>query len=80
MVLELHSERVISTEEKASNLGSERVVIAVLITMAVASVSGFLAGYRLSRWRLIQDGQPHSSTSSTGSRFQLLSINQLTQN
>ncbi|KAL3999131.1 Sema domain family protein [Acanthocheilonema viteae] len=64
---ELQSERVISTEEKGNNLSSERLVIAVLITMAIASSCGFFAGYRLSRWRLIQDGQPHSSTSSTGS-------------
>ncbi|VDK80297.1 unnamed protein product [Litomosoides sigmodontis] len=64
---ELHSERVISTDEKASNFGSERLVIAVLTTMIIASACGFLAGYRLSRWKLLQDGQPHSSSSSTGS-------------
>lgn len=63
----MHSERVISTDEKASNFGSERLVIAVLTTMIIASVCGFLVGYRLSRWRLVQDGQPHSSSSSTGS-------------
>lgn len=63
---ELHSERVTSQDEKGNNFGSERLVIAVLITMAIASACGFFAGYRLSRWRLIQDGQHHSSGSSTG--------------
>uniref|UniRef100_A0A158Q795 Sema domain-containing protein n=1 Tax=Elaeophora elaphi TaxID=1147741 RepID=A0A158Q795_9BILA len=64
---ELHSERVTSTDEKANHFASERLVIAVLITMAIASACGFFAGYRLSRWRLVQDGHPHSSTFSTGS-------------
>ncbi|VDM94893.1 unnamed protein product [Thelazia callipaeda] len=64
---ELHSERVTSPDEIKSNFGMERLVIAVLITMAVASAGGFLAGYRLSRWRFIQGSQHHSSTSSTGS-------------
>ncbi|MCP9260517.1 Semaphorin-1A [Dirofilaria immitis] len=64
---ELQSERITSPDEKPNNFGNERFFIAILITMAIASISGFFIGYRFSRWRLIQDGQQHSSTSSTGS-------------
>nr|CRZ25455.1 BMA-SMP-1 [Brugia malayi] len=64
---ELHSERVTSSDEKANNSGSERLVIAVLITMAIASACGFFAGYRFSKWRSVQDGQHRSPGSSTGS-------------
>lgn len=71
LFLELHTERVTSPDDKSENVGSERLIIAVLVTMVIASTCGFFAGHRLSRWKLVRDGRQNSSDSSTGSSIYL---------
>lgn len=66
LILDLHSERVTVLEQKSGYLAAETVIIMVLMTMAVASSSGFFVGYRISRWRLIERSQHPTSGSSTG--------------
>ncbi|VDK81411.1 unnamed protein product, partial [Gongylonema pulchrum] len=63
---DLHSERVTATEEKQGSFGAQTLIIVMLMTIAIASVCGFFVGYRIARWKLIQEGHRHSSGSSTG--------------
>uniref|UniRef100_F1KUC0 Semaphorin-1A n=1 Tax=Ascaris suum TaxID=6253 RepID=F1KUC0_ASCSU len=66
---ELHSERAIGSDQQPTQFTTQALLLAVLITLAVASAGGFFVGYRISRWRLLQDGRHHSSGSSTGSDY-----------